>query len=119
MSDILARIAPLYFTDPDGEGVVALREYVRMNRISLAAMMGTSVSDRRFLVRDKLDTIRVPTLVLVGRHDFICSPMQARIIHDGIRGSRLAVFEKSGHFPWIEEPELFFSTVTNFLKGRS
>jgi pimeloyl-ACP methyl ester carboxylesterase len=70
-------------------------------------------------VRDKLNTIHIPTLVLVGRHDFICSTVQAQIIHEGIRGSKLAVFEKSGHLPWLEEPDLFFSTVTNFLKGKS
>jgi proline iminopeptidase len=33
----------------------------------------------------------------------------------GIGGSRLVVFERSGHFPWIEEPEHFFREVTRFL----
>jgi pimeloyl-ACP methyl ester carboxylesterase len=45
--------------------------------------------------------------------------VQAQIIHEGISGSKLAVFEKSGHFPWLDEPDLFFSMVTNFLKGKS
>jgi pimeloyl-ACP methyl ester carboxylesterase len=114
---LLERILPLYFRNPEGEGLTAFREYVRMNRIAVTTMQATDTSDGRFLVRDKLNTIHVPTLVLVGRHDFICSPVQAQIIHESIRGSKLAVFEKSGHFPWLEEPDLFFSTVTNFLKG--
>ena len=66
-------------------------------------MQASDASDGRFLVRDRLNTIHVPTLVLVGRHDFICSPVQAQIIHEGISGSQLAVFEKSGHFPWLEQ----------------
>jgi proline iminopeptidase len=114
---LLERILPLYFMNPEGEGLTAFREYVRMNRIAVTTMQATDTSDGRFLVRDKLNTIHVPTLVLVGRHDFICSPVQAQIIHESIRGSKLAIFEKSGHFPWLEEPDLFFSTVTNFLKG--
>ena len=119
VSAFVERIAPLYFMDPEGEGVVALREYARTHRLAVTTMRASDASDGRFLVRDKLGTIRVPTLVLVGRHDFICSPVQAQIIHEGIRGSKLAVFEKSGHFPWLDEPDLFFSTVTNFLKGKS
>jgi len=118
VSAFLERIAPLYFRDPEGEGVVTLREYVRRNRISITANNATETSDGRFLVRDKLNTIDVPTLVLVGRRDFICSPVQAQIIHEGIRASKLAIFEQSGHFPWIDEPDLFFSTVTNFLNGK-
>jgi pimeloyl-ACP methyl ester carboxylesterase len=113
------RIAPLYFRNPEHEGVAMLREYVRINKISLTARKATRGDIRRFPVRDKLNTIRVPTLVLVGRHDFVCSPMQAQTIHEGIRASKLAVFENSGHLPWLEEPDLFFSTVTNFLKGKS
>ncbi len=118
LSAFLERIAPLYFRDPEGKGVAALREYVRTNRISVAAGNATDASDGRFLVRDKLHAIDVPTLVLVGRHDFICSPVQAKVIHEGIQASTLVIFENSGHLPWIEEPDLFFSTVKNFLKGK-
>jgi proline-specific peptidase len=119
LSVFFDRIAHLYFKDPEHEGVAMLREYVRINKISLTARKATRGDMGRFPVRDKLNTIRVPTLVLVGRHDIFCSPMQAQIIHQGIRGSKLAVFENSGHLPWIEEPDLFFSTVTDFLKGKS
>jgi proline iminopeptidase len=119
VSALLERILPLYFMDPEGESVTELREYMSTHRIAVTTMQATDTSDGRFLVRDKLNTIRIPTLVLVGRYDFICSQVQAQIIHEGIRGSKLAVFEKSGHFPWLEEPDLFFSTVTNFLKGKS
>jgi proline iminopeptidase len=116
---LLERVLPLYFTDPEGEGVAALREKMRTLRIALTTMQASDSSDGRFLVREKLNTIRVPTLVLVGRHDFICSPVQAQIIYEGIRGSKLVVFENSGHFPWLEEPDVFFATVASFLKGTS
>jgi proline-specific peptidase len=119
VSVLLERILPLYFHDPEAKCVAALRDNLRMTRIALTTMQATDSSNGRFLVRDTLSTIRVPTLILVGRHDFICSPLQAQIIHDGISGSRLAVFEESGHFPWLEEPDLFFSTVANFVRGRS
>lgn len=63
----------------------------------------------------RLHEISCPTLVLVGRDDFICPPSQAQIMHEHISQSRLAVFEHSGHFPWIEEPELFDQAVRAWL----
>jgi proline iminopeptidase len=36
-------------------------------------------------------------------------------MHDGIPSSTLQVLEDSGHFPWMEEPEPFFASVTRFL----
>jgi proline iminopeptidase len=119
LAALLERILPLYFVDPEGAGVAAAREYVRSHRISRAAQRAVEASDGRFPVRDRLGTVRVPTLVMAGRHDFICSPAQAQIVHAGIRESRLAIFEKSGHFPWIEEPDLFVSTVVSFLQSGS
>jgi proline-specific peptidase len=119
MRTLVERVWPLYFFDPESEAAAATRKFVRASRISVAAMKATSASDGRFLVRDKLSAIRVPTLVLVGRHDFLCSPVQAKIIHEGVKASRLVVFEKSGHLPWLEEPRMFFPTVTGFLADRS
>lgn len=56
-----------------------------------------------------------PTLILVGRDDFICPPAQAHLMHARIPHSDLVVFEHSGHFPWIEEPGLFIPTVKEWL----
>jgi proline iminopeptidase len=62
-----------------------------------------------------LHEIGCPTLVLVGRDDFITPPSQAQLLHAHIPHSRLVVFEHSGHFPWIEEPALFIQTVKEWL----
>ena len=64
----------------------------------------------------RLGEISAPTLVLVGRDDFICPPSQAKIMHERIPNSELVVFEQSGHFPYIEEPQAFFDAVRGWLK---
>lgn len=117
LSEFLHRVLPLYFFDPESEQCKAAQRYVRNARISVTAMKATSESDGQFLVREKLGEIRARTLVLVGRHDFICSPVQAEVIHDGIVGSQIVVFENSGHLPWTEESDSFFSNVTRFLES--
>jgi proline iminopeptidase len=66
----------------------------------------------------RLGEISAPTLILVGKDDFVCPPSQAKIMHEGIPNSKLVVFERSGHFPYIEEPEAFFEAVRGWL-GRT
>lgn len=62
-----------------------------------------------------LETVRAPTLVLAGRFDpqmpLGCSEELAR----RIPLSELVVFERSGHYPFIEEPAAFSVAVTRFL----
>jgi proline iminopeptidase len=41
--------------------------------------------------------------------------VQAEIIRQGVPNATLHIFEHSGHFPWIEEPDAFFSAVRAFL----
>jgi len=66
-------------------------------------------------VASRLDEIDVPTLVLVGRHDFFCPPAQAARLHRGIRGSEMVVLEQSGHYPFVEEAEAFRRAVREWL----
>jgi len=53
---------------------------------------------------------------MAGRYDWICPPSQAHIMHDGIPGSELVIFEESGHLPFVEESEAFFTTIREWTK---
>jgi proline iminopeptidase len=67
--------------------------------------------------RAELKGIRCPTLVMVGRHDWICPVDQSEEIHRLIPGSELTVFESSGHSPQVEEPAAFQDRLRRFLAG--
>jgi pimeloyl-ACP methyl ester carboxylesterase len=60
--------------------------------------------------------LRTPTLVLVGRSDFICGPRWARELNETIPGSQLVTFRHSGHLAHVEEPEEFAVTVAGFVE---
>ena len=62
-----------------------------------------------------LPSVTCPTLVTVGRADWVTPVSQAQVIADLIPDSTLVVFEKSGHSPQNEEPELFQHVVRDFL----
>ena len=64
-----------------------------------------------------LPRIRVPTLILLGRYD-LTSVETAREMSRRIPRSRVVVFEDSGHFMYLEEPEKFLGEVRGFLKAR-
>jgi len=75
-----------------------------------------TVSGQNLLPR--LRRIRAPALVCVGRHDR-STPLGAnREVARRIPGARLEVFERSGHLPFLEEPERFAEVVDTFLDGR-
>jgi proline iminopeptidase len=63
---------------------------------------------------DRLGSLKVPTLILVGDHDqvdpSISKDMQARI-----PGSKLVVLPDSGHMTFVDQPELFRRAVDDFV----
>jgi proline iminopeptidase len=66
-------------------------------------------------LKPQLPSITVPTLVTVGRRDWVTPVSAAETIASLIPNAKLVVFEKSGHSPQIEERELFLSNVRDFL----
>lgn len=68
-------------------------------------------------VRPQLAAITVPTLVAVGRHDWVTTPEQADEIVQGIPHANLHVFEDSGHNPLVEDTEEFIATISGFIRS--
>jgi proline iminopeptidase len=66
-------------------------------------------------LRPRLKDIPVPTLVIVGRHDFITNVAMAEEMVKHIPNARLEIFEDSGHFALVEEPEKFYRVVKQFV----
>lgn len=64
-----------------------------------------------------LTRLSMPVLVTAGRFDANVSARTAWRIHQAIPRSQFAVWERSGHFPMIEEPDAFFAVVDRFLRG--
>ncbi len=64
---------------------------------------------------NRLPTIHVPTLVMVGENDE-CDPSLARTIAGKIPGARLVVLAGSGHMTFVDQPTLFLAGVDDFLR---
>lgn len=64
----------------------------------------------------ELGRVTAKTLIIVGRADFVCPVESSELMARGIVGSKLVIFEHSGHLPWIEERKGFFKVVRKFLR---
>ncbi len=65
---------------------------------------------------DRLSSIAVPTLVLVGEQD-VAFIEASRRMAEVIAGSQLVVLPGGGHSPQVEVPDAWWSAVSSFLDG--
>lgn len=68
-----------------------------------------------FDLRPELKNITAPTLILAGRHDFICAPEFSEEMHTLIPGSTLKIFENSSHAIPTDEPQALIDAIVGFL----
>jgi pimeloyl-ACP methyl ester carboxylesterase len=84
--------------------------FVRTLRAVIDARgQAVSATDRLYLAA------RLPTLIVWGAHDRFIPVAHAHAAHEAIAGSRLVIFERSGHFPHTEEPERFVDVLTEYI----
>lgn len=69
--------------------------------------------------KDKLSLVQAPTLVITGRHDSQAPPPCSEELVEGIPDSKLILFEKSGHNPFVEESSLFSNTLKAFFEKKT
>ncbi|NJN30081.1 MAG: alpha/beta hydrolase [Synechococcales cyanobacterium RM1_1_8] len=70
---------------------------------------------RRFDLRPELGRITAPTLVLAGRHDWICAPEFSVEIAQLIPNSDLRIFEQSGHSIRSDELDALLDAIAGFV----
>ena len=66
-------------------------------------------------LRPLLAQITAPTLVVVGRHDWVCPPAAGHVLAAGIPHARLVELTDAGHFGFSETPALFLHAVRAHL----
>jgi pimeloyl-ACP methyl ester carboxylesterase len=69
-----------------------------------------NASDRLYLAS------KMPSLIVWGRHDRIIPVEHARPAHELMPGSRLVLFDESGHFPHLDAPLRFARTLEAFVE---
>jgi proline iminopeptidase len=68
-------------------------------------------------IRPQLKNIACPTLFFVGDYELMPT-VATRAIRSGIPNIQSVYMKHCGHFPFIEQPKLFFKDVNDFLAGK-
>ncbi len=69
----------------------------------------------KYDLQPKLKDFKSPVLIIIGRQDIV-GETTAYKIHNTLPNSELVFVEECGHFPWIEQPDIFYRTVEGFLR---
>ena len=62
--------------------------------------------------------LRVPILLTQGRYDYVAPYTLWDGVASKLPDATLRMFEKSGHHPFFEEPDLFVATLTGWMDSR-
>ncbi len=111
-------MGPLYSRShkPDAANIARARGTLSPDAINAA--FGPDGFLRHYDLRPELGRITAPTLIIAGRHDWICAPEFSEEIHRLIPGSDLRIFEESSHSVRADEPDAMFDAIRGFVVYR-
>ena len=108
-------MGPLYSLRHDPAAAAAARARAIHSPDPLNRAFGPDGFLRHFDLRPELSRITAPTLILAGRHDWICPPEFSAELHRLIPGSDFRVFEHSSHSIRADEPDAMFDAIAGFV----
>ncbi len=117
LRDYFRIMRPLYSitADPSQPEIAGDRAILSVDAINVA--FGGFL--RTYDVRDQLHKITAPTLVIAGRHDWICPPEYSEEIARLIPQADLRIFENSGHSIRADEPQALLDAIAGFIVYQS
>ena len=108
-------MGPLYALRDSPDGASDARARATHAAEPLNRAFGPGGFLRDFDLRPELPRITAPTLILAGRHDWICPPEFSEEIARLIPGATLRIFENSSHSIRLDEPEAMLSAIRAFV----
>jgi len=101
--------------NPDGvRRWVALEQKARNNQRFQTGQRG-----RAEVTWEKLNKLKIPTLLLGGDADLYTPPPLLKYFHDRMPGSKMVIIQGAGHSAYWEQPTAFNRAVLEFLGDNS
>lgn len=115
LGELWRAILPLYFHEWDTDAAARMEEDTTYSAAAFNRAYGACLST--YDLRDRLGEVTCPALVLDGAHDWIMPPAHAGArLADGLPDAERVVFERSGHFPFVEERDRFLEVVAGWIR---
>lgn len=117
MGAIREAVVPRFITtDLEQRRPEAFRNVYRMfDTIDPVGYAGCCAALRDADLRDSVERIDAPTLLIGGTEDIATPPETMEELHDSIGGSRLTLIEGAAHLSNVDQPERFNQAVVSAL----
>lgn len=109
-------IAPMSFSSKTSKAIIDLSVKEMLNTPPHVAYRNFKACDS-FNITDRLNEVKVPTLIIAGREDRLAPAKLAEDLHRRIASSKLVIVEESGHATMLERPEEFNEALTSFFSS--
>ena len=108
-SQILARAYVFY---DEHSPMVAQR--LRRTNDTVGKLLSSDLKRILFDTKPALKNFSRPVLIIQGRQDIMIDRI-AQITHKTLTNSRVVILDNCGHYGWLDQPQIYFSTVLAFL----
>ncbi len=105
-----------YFMARDGRAMSRMLTE-DISKVTVQSFFESIGTLRQTDLRSDISTLRMPVMGIYGKNDIIVHPSQHKVLKQHVPQSQIAYFEKSGHFPMMDEPDRFHGTVIDFLNN--
>jgi pimeloyl-ACP methyl ester carboxylesterase len=110
----------VYFYDTQKEKDInlAMSKQAFANGTKVLEIFAKRLFSQPFNLHDKLKKINLETLIIHGDYDIVPFVI-AQKIHEDISNSKYLLLKNCGHFSYIEDAEVVFYHLDNFLHPKS
>lgn len=100
----------------DALKVDSLSELIRStSNNAMQQLMLQDLNRIHYNIKPGISKIEIPILVICGRQDPV-GLFSTFTIRELNKKVKIAWIEKSGHFPWVEQPDFFYPVLFDFLR---
>ena len=110
---LLARYLPADYATREPEKFAQLERSI--TALSVESYACTTEALNRMRYDERLEDIKVPTMVIAGEIDAPIPPARLKVYRDRIPGAKWAVIPGAAHLPNFEKPEAFNEALAGFL----
>jgi pimeloyl-ACP methyl ester carboxylesterase len=86
-----------------------------LSKTNLESFLNSIRSLKKINLSKDLHKLEIPVLGLYGNRDNIVSPAQNRLLKQVIPHAEIELFQNSGHFIMLEEPEICVHRIKQFI----
>jgi pimeloyl-ACP methyl ester carboxylesterase len=89
----------------------------RMTETRQSVLYGDFLACANFDVRDRIDQIHKPTLIMCGMEDKMTPVRHSQLLKEWIRDARMDLIPDAGHMVQLEKPRPVADKILEFLNG--